>query len=99
MGLLDFLQPGDQSGLLELLRNSAQKQSLNDGNADTANYPAPPLVPQPPQPSFAGPGLAADAIASSANRAHAAVPLPRPRLAEAPTDSWATPMAFAECRD
>lgn len=59
MGLLDFLQFGDQGGLADLFRNSAQNQNLNAGlGSDTAVYGQSPntilpIVPQagPPTPA------------------------------------------------
>lgn len=61
MGLLDFLQSGDQGGLADLLRNSALNQNLNAGvGSDMAAYGQLPNsmapsagVPQTGLPSFA----------------------------------------------
>lgn len=59
MGLLDFLQFGDQGGLADLLRNSALNQNLDAGvGSDVAAYGQPPNTIMPPAPQPALPPLA-----------------------------------------
>ncbi|WP_315831126.1 hypothetical protein [Bradyrhizobium prioriisuperbiae] len=70
MGLLDFLQFGDQSGLADLLRNSALSQNLDAGvGSDVAAYGQPPNTIMSSAPQTAVPPLAPPPQAYQASQA------------------------------